>query len=95
MACCSARRLELRLRRWIRGVTSHYSAGVSLAEISYIHYVCPGVVVNASGDRFVSEGLEYKQALRVFKEQSSTDFYWICDEVSRQGMVPSGNLVSP
>lgn len=74
-----------------QGVTSHYSAGVSLAEISYIHYVCPGVVVNASGDRFVSEGLEYKQALRVFKEQSSTDFYWICDEVSRQGMVPSGN----
>lgn len=74
-----------------QGVTSHYSAAKSLAEISYIHYVAPGVVVNGNGVRFVSEGMEYKQALRVFKLQESDDFYWIFDEVSRQGMVPSGN----
>lgn len=74
-----------------QGVTSHYSAGKSLAEISYIHYVAPGFVVNGTGARFVSESLEYKQALRVFKEQDSTDFYWVFDEISRQGMVPSGN----
>ena len=35
--------------------------------------------------------MEYKQALRLFKEQGSTDFYWIFDEISRQGMVPTGN----
>lgn len=74
-----------------QGVTSHYSGAVSNAEISYIHYVCPGVVVNGDGSRFVSESLEYKQALRQFKEQDSTDFYWVFDEISRQGMVPSGN----
>ncbi|WP_180326613.1 FAD-binding protein [Raoultibacter phocaeensis] len=74
-----------------QGVTSHYSGAVSHAEISYIHYVCPGVVVNGSGARFVSENMEYKQALRVFKDQPTTDFYWVFDEVSRQGMVPSGN----
>lgn len=74
-----------------QGVTSHYSGAVSHAEISYIHYVCPGVVVNGSGARFVSESMEYKQALRVFKDQETTDFYWVFDEVSRQGMVPSGN----
>ena len=74
-----------------QGVTSHYSGAVSNAEISYIHYVCPGVVVNGNGSRFVSESLEYKQALRQFKEQDSTDFYWVFDEISRQGMVPSGN----
>ena len=51
----------------------------------------PGFVVNGTGARFVSESMEYKQALRVFKEQDSTDFYWIFDEISRQGMVPSGN----
>lgn len=74
-----------------QGVTSHYSGAVSHAEISYIHYVCPGVVVNGSGARFVSESMEYKQALRVFKDQETTDFYWVFDEISRQGMVPSGN----
>ncbi len=35
--------------------------------------------------------MEYKQALRVFKDQETTDFYWVFDEISRQGMVPSGN----
>ncbi len=74
-----------------QGVTSHYTAAKSLAEISFIHYVCPGVIVNGNGERFVSEAIEYKQALRQFKDQSSTDFYWIFDEVSRQGMPPSGN----
>ncbi len=74
-----------------QGVTSHYSGAVSNAEISYVHYVCPGVVVNGNGSRFVSESLEYKQTLRQFKEQDSTDFYWVFDEISRQGMVPSGN----
>lgn len=74
-----------------QGVTSHYTAAKSLAEISFIHYVCPGVIVNGNGERFVSESIEYKQALRQFKDQSSTDFYWIFDEVSRQGMPPSGN----
>ena len=38
-----------------KGVTSHYHAGVSLAETSYIHYCVPGVVVNGNGERFVSE----------------------------------------
>ena len=47
--------------------------------------------MNAKGERFVSESLEYKQALRVFKEQESTDFYWIFDESGRQGMLPNGN----
>jgi len=75
-----------------QGVTSHYTSGVSYAEISFIHYLAsPGLVVNAKGARFVSESLEYKIALKSFKEQEGTDFYWIFDERGKQGLSPSGN----
>jgi len=74
------------------GVTSHYTAARSLAEISFIHYIAsPGVVVNGYGNRFVSESIEYKVALKSFKEQDSTDFYWIFDERGRQNFHPNGN----
>ncbi|MBR4208758.1 MAG: FAD-dependent oxidoreductase [Lachnospiraceae bacterium] len=80
---------------WIcmdQGVTSHYHAGKSLAEISYIHYVCkPGVVVNGFGNRFVSESLSYVVALKQYKEQESTDFWWVFDENGRQCMAPRSN----
>ena len=74
-----------------KGVTSHYHAGVSLAEISYIHYCVPGVVVNGNGDRFVDETISYIIALRKFKEEPTTDFYWIFDEPASYGLMPNGN----
>jgi len=73
------------------GVTSHYHAGVSLAEISYFHYCVPGVVVNGNGDRFVDETISYIIALRKFKEEPTTDFYWIYDEAASYGIYPNGN----
>ena len=73
------------------GVTSHYHAGVSLAETSYLHYAVPGVVVNGNGDRFVNESLSYIVALRKFKEEPTDDFYWIFDEVGSYGLNPNGN----
>lgn len=73
------------------GVTSHYHAGVSLAETSYLHYCVPGVVVNGNGDRFVDETISYIVALRKFKEEPTTDFYWIFDEPSSYGLQPGGN----
>lgn len=73
------------------GVTSHYHAGVSLAETSYLHYCVPGVVVNGNGDRFVDETISYIVALRKFKEEPTTDFYWIFDEAASYGLLPSGN----
>ena len=73
------------------GVTSHYHAGVSLAETSYIHYCVPGVVVNGNGDRFVDESLSYIVALRKFKDEPTTDFYWIFDEAASYGLLPTGN----
>lgn len=79
---------------WIcmdKGVTSHYHAGVSLAETSYIHYCVPGVVVNGNGDRFVDETISYIIALRKFKEEPTTDFYWIFDEPASYGLQPNGN----
>lgn len=74
-----------------KGVTSHYHAGVSLAETSYIHYCVPGVVVNGNGDRFVSESISYIVALRRFKEEPTTDFYWVFDEPASYGLMPNGN----
>lgn len=74
-----------------KGVTSHYHAGVSLAETSYIHYCVPGVVVNGNGDRFVDETISYIIALRKFKEEPTTDFYWIFDEPASYGLYPNGN----
>lgn len=68
------------------GVTSHYHAGVSLAETSYLHYCVPGVVVNGNGDRFVDETISYIVALRKFKEEPTTDFYWIFDEPASYGL---------
>ena len=73
------------------GVTSHYHAGVSMAETSYIHYCVPGVVVNGNGDRFVNESISYIVALRSFKEEEASDFYWIFDEAASYGLSPSGN----
>ena len=73
------------------GVTSHYHAGVSLAETSYLHYCVPGVVVNGNGDRFVDETISYIVALRKFKEEPTTDFYWIFDEPASYGLQPGGN----
>lgn len=73
------------------GVTSHYHAGVSLAEISYFHYAVPGIVVNGNGDRFVNESLSYIVALRSFKEEPTTDFYWIFDDAASYGLYPNGN----
>ncbi len=74
-----------------KGVTSHYHAGVSLAETSYIHYCVPGVVVNGNGDRFVDETISYIIALRKFKEEPTTDFYWIFDDSASYGLYPNGN----
>ena len=75
-----------------QGVTSHYNAGVSLAEISYIHYVAkPGIIVNNIGNRFVSESLSYVVALKEFKNQESTDFYWVFDENGIQNFAPRSN----
>lgn len=79
---------------WIcmdKGVTSHYHAGVSLAETSYIHYCVPGVVVNGTGERFVDETISYIVALRKFKEEPTTDFYWVFDEPASFGLMPNGN----
>mgnify|MGYP005861379965 CR=1 FL=1 len=79
---------------WIcmdKGVTSHYHAGVSLAETSYIHYCVPGVVVNGNGERFVSESISYIVALRKFKEEPTTDFYWVFDDPASYGLMPNGN----
>lgn len=79
---------------WIcmdKGVTSHYHAGVSLAETSYIHYCVNGVVVNGNGDRFVDETISYIIALRKFREEPTTDFYWVFDEPSSYGLFPNGN----
>lgn len=79
---------------WIcmdKGVTSHYHAGVSMAETSYIHYCVPGVVVNGNGERFVSESISYIVALRKFKEEPTTDFYWIFDDAASYGLMPNGN----
>lgn len=73
------------------GATSHYHAGVSLAETSYLHYCVPGVVVNSNGDRFVNETISYIVALRKFKEEPTTDFYWIFDEPASYGLQPGGN----
>ena len=51
----------------------------------------PGIVVNGNGDRFVNESLSYIVALRSFKEEPTTDFYWIFDDAASYGLYPNGN----
>lgn len=74
-----------------QGVTSHYHAGVSMAEISFINKCVPGVIVNGNGDRFVDESALYTVALKKFKEEQKTDFYLVFDEKGFYGLCENGN----
>ena len=49
------------------------------------------MVVNGNGERFVSESISYIVALRKFKEEPTTDFYWVFDDPASYGLMPNGN----
>ena len=74
------------------GVTPHYYAAKSRAEISFLpRYVVPGVVVNGIGERFVNEDGVYKVYLKEFRAQEHQNFYWIFDETGRSYLHKNGN----
>lgn len=74
------------------GVTSHYHAGVSMAEISFAQYCAsPYILVNGTGKRFVDENTNYLVACKLFKDQPTTDFYLVFDEVGSYGLYETNN----